>query len=116
MRSIPLLAAGFLMCVAGCSNSPSTPAFDDVVLEVWEIDLVPDSQKDVKVKSGKADKAEGPAAGTGVTAKLTGDKVTVAATKEAKEGVHTVKVHGSKKDVELKVKVVKQEVPKKDAK
>jgi hypothetical protein len=113
MRSISLLFAAFLLFMTGCSSSSTTGSgsgttgADVLVLELMEIDLIPDSQKAVKVKTGKADKVVGPAADTGVTAKVDGDKVTVAASKEAKVGTHTVKVQGGKKDVELKVNVKK---------
>lgn len=112
MRSISLVVSVFLATILGCSSSSSSvnSGAEVLVLEVMEIELVPDSQKDVKVKSGKAEKAEGPAAGTGVTAKVENNKVIVAASKEAKEGTHTVKIHGGTKDVELKVKVAKKDV------
>ena len=116
MRSVFLMFAAFLFVgSAGCSSSstsstgPVNASAEPLVLEFVEIDLIPDSHKDVKIKAGKVDKAEGPAADTGVTAKVDGDKVTVAASKDAKEGSHTVKVHGGKKDVELKVKVAKKD-------
>jgi hypothetical protein len=117
MRSMFLtIGAMILIASTGCDGSGSSsagagtgPGGELLVLETYEIILLPDESKDVKVKSGKADKAEGPAADTGVTAKLAGDKVTVSAAKDAKEGTHTVKVHGGKKDVELKVKVAKKD-------
>ena len=118
MRSI-FLTIGVMILIAstGCNNSSttsggavSTGAGGEVlVLETYEIILLPEESKDVKVKSGKADKATGPAADTGVTAKLADGKVTVSAAKDAKEGTHTVTVSGGKKDVDLKVKVGKKD-------
>ncbi len=119
MRSMFLtIGAMILIASTGCNNSSSTSGGstgpgstggDVLVLETYEIVLLPDESKDVKVKSGKADKAESPAAETGVTAKLADGKVTVSAGKDAKEGTHTVKVTGGKKEVDLKVKVGKKE-------
>ncbi len=69
-----------------------------------EIVLVP-GQKDVKVKTGKAESAEAPK-DSGVTAKVAEGKVTITAAKDAKEGTHEVKVKGGKTDATIKVKVM----------
>jgi hypothetical protein len=110
------IGAMILIASTGCNGSGSSsagagtgPGGELLVLETYEIILLPDESKDVKVKSGKADKAEAPAADTGVTAKLSDGKVTVSAGKDAKEGTHIVKVSGGKKEVDLKVKVGKKE-------
>jgi hypothetical protein len=124
MRSMFLMIGAMILIASTGCNSPTSPSGsassgpggtggDVLVLETYEIILLPEESKDVKVKTGKADKAEGPAADTGVTAKLSDGKVTVSAAKDAKEGTHTVKVSGAKKEVDLKVKVGKKD---KDAK
>jgi len=101
-----------LLTSAGCDKasdkkaSGSSQAGDVLVLEYEEIDLIPGAEKQVKVKSGKADTAEAPK-DSGVTAKAEGDHLVVAAGKDAKEGTHTVAVKGGKKDATLKVKVKK---------
>jgi hypothetical protein len=87
---------------------------DVLVLEYEEIDIIPGGEeKHVKVKSGKAEKAEAPA-DSGVTAKVDDGNVTVSASKEAKAGTHEVTVKGGKKDTTLKVHVKK--APDKDGK
>jgi hypothetical protein len=109
MRSMFLtIGAIILIASTGCHNSSSSSgAADEEVLELTytEIDLPPGKSKDVRLKSGKANKVEGPAADTGVTAKFAGNKVHVVAAEDAKEGTHTVKVSGGKNEVELKVNV-----------
>jgi hypothetical protein len=102
-----------LLASAGCDKpsdkkgTGSAQGGDVLVLEYEEIDLIPGTEKPVKVKSGKADTAEAPK-DSGVTAKVEGDKVTVAAGKDAKEGTHEVKVKGGQaKDATIKVKVKK---------
>jgi hypothetical protein len=99
--------------VAGC-GSPTTPSAttnpptaEVLVFEVEEIELAPGDTKDVKVTTGKAESAEAPK-DSGVTAKVADGKVTVSASKEAKEGTHEVKVKGGKKDATIKVKVKKE--------
>ena len=106
-------AALALALVSGCgpatTTAPTGGAVADVlVLEVDEIDLVPGTDKDVKVKAGKAESAEAPKE-AGLTAKVADGKVTVSAAKDAKEGAHEVKVKGGKKDATIKVKVKKAE-------
>ena len=106
-------AALALALVSGCgpatTTAPAGGAVADVlVLEVDEIELVPGTDKDVKVKAGKAESAEAPKE-AGLTAKVAGGKVTVSAAKDAKEGAHEVKVKGGKKDATIKVKVKKAE-------
>jgi hypothetical protein len=99
-----------LAFVSGCTSSDSKDkkdkSADVLVLEVDEIELVPGTDKEVKVKTGKAASAEAPS-GSGLTAKVADGKVTVSAGKEAKEGSHEVKVKGGKKDATIKVKVKK---------
>ena len=73
-----------------------------------EFEIIPGAEKDVKVKSGKAESAESPK-DSGVTAKVADGKVTISAAKDAKEGTHEVKVKGGKKDATIKVKVKKAE-------
>ncbi len=106
-----------ILVAVGCSNPDNkAKAKTDadkgdgiVVLEIDEIELFPEGEaKSVKVKKGKAEKAEAPA-GSGVTAKVEGDKVTVSAGKDAKVGTHEVKVKGDKKDATLKVNVKKKD-------
>jgi hypothetical protein len=99
--------------VAGCSpedskKSPSSSKGPEVlVLEYEEIDLIPGEEKPVKLKTGKAESAEAPK-DSGVTAKAAGDKLTISAGKDAKEGTHTVTIKGGKaKDATLKVNVKK---------
>jgi hypothetical protein len=107
-----MVGALMLLAVAGCSkkdkdtkkDADGGSGDDVVVLEYEEIDLIPGAEKEVNVKSGKAEKAEAPE-GSGVTAKLEGKKLTVSAAKDAKEGTHNVTVKGGKKDVTLKVNV-----------
>lgn len=107
---LAVLALPFL---SGCSGSPTSggskgsQVVEVLVLDVEEIDLVPGGpEKEVKVKTGKADSAEAPK-DSGVTAKVADGKVTVSAAKDAKEGTHEVKVTGGKKDATVKVKVKK---------
>jgi hypothetical protein len=104
-------AALALALVSGCgpatTTAPAGGAVADVlVLEVDEIDIVPGTDKEVKVKTGKAESAEAPR-DAGLTAKVAGGKVTVSAAQDAKEGAHEVKVKGGKKDATIKVKVKK---------
>jgi hypothetical protein len=106
-------AALALALVSGCGPATTTaPKGSDVadvlVFEVEEIDIVPGTDKDVKVKTGKAESAEAPK-DAGLTAKVADGKVTVSAAKDAKEGTHEVKVKGGKKDATIKVKVKKAE-------
>jgi hypothetical protein len=117
-RILPLMtvcAALTLLGVTGCekkdtAKGPKDAAKDGgvdlIVLEYEEIDITPGSEKQVKVKSGKAEKAEAPA-DSGVTAKVDDGKVVVSAAKDAKEGTHEVAVKGGKKDATLKVHVKK---------
>lgn len=108
--SLFLLAAG-LMLAAGCNEgktdkkpvdkqSNAADKGDDlvlvpVVLEVDEIDIIPGEEKQVKVKSGKADGADVPA-DSGLKA-TTADKVlTISAAKDAKEGTHKIAVKSGK--------------------
>jgi len=102
-----------LLAIAGCDKasdkkgSGSGQGGDVLLFEYEEIDLIPGAEKQVKVKSGKAETAEAPP-DSGVTAKVEGDKLTIAAGKDAKEGTHEVKVKGGKaKDATIKVKVKK---------
>jgi hypothetical protein len=106
-------AALALAFVSGCgSTSTSAPqgsgANDVLWFEVDEIVLVPGTDKDVNVKTGKATSAEAPK-DSGITAKVADGKVTISAAKDAKEGTHEVKVKGGKKDALIKVKVKKGE-------
>jgi len=108
---LPLFLCGALtlLAAAGCDKADSKKGGnggDVVVLEYEEIDLIPGSDKQVKVKSGSAKTAEAPKE-SGVTAKVEGDHLTIAAGKEAKEGIHQVTVKGGKKDATLKVHVKK---------
>ena len=102
-----------LLANVGCDKASdkkaagSSQAGDVLVLEYEEIDIIPGTEKQVKVKSGKAETAEAPK-DMGVTAKVEGDHVVVATGKDAKEGTHTVAVKGGKKDATLKVKVKKE--------
>jgi hypothetical protein len=110
--SCVICAALTLVFVSGCSpaTSPPSPKGGDAVevltFEVDEIEIIPGVDKDVKVKSGKAESAEAPK-DSGVTAKVADGKVTISAAKDAKEGTHEVKVKGGKKDAVIKVKVKK---------
>jgi hypothetical protein len=100
-----------LALISGCTSAPtSAPKGSEVaeilLLEVDEIELVPGTDKDIKVKTGKAESAEAPKE-SGLTAKVADGKVTVSAGKDAKDGTHEVKVKGGKKDATIKVKVKK---------
>jgi hypothetical protein len=104
-------AALALVLVSGCtSGTSSAPKGSEVVevleLDVYEVDLVPGTEREVKVKTGKAESAEASRE-SGVTAKVADGKVTVSAAKDAKEGSHEAKVKGGKKDATIKVKVKK---------
>jgi hypothetical protein len=108
-----LFEALAVLGVSGCSpedskKSPgSTKGPEVLVLEYEEIDLIPGGEKQVRVKTGKAESAQAPK-DSGVTAKAEGDKLTVSAGKDAKEGTHTVTVKGGKaKDATVKVNVKK---------
>jgi hypothetical protein len=102
-----------LLAATGCdkpdskSGGTTGSGGDLVVLEVEEIDLIPGAEKQVKVKSGSAKTADAPK-DSGVTAKVEGDHLTVAAAKDAKDGAHQVTVKGGKKDTTLKVNVKKE--------
>jgi hypothetical protein len=94
-------AALALVLVSGCGPATTTApkgsgVADVLVFEVEEIDIVPGTDKDVKVKTGKAESAEAPK-DAGLTAKVADGKVTVSAAK------------GGKKDATIKVKVKKAE-------
>jgi hypothetical protein len=108
--SVLFCAALTLLAAAGCDKADSKKGGnggDVVVLEYEEIDLIPGADKQVKVKSGSAKTAEAPK-DSGVTAKVEGDHLTIAAGKDPKEGVHQVTVRGGKKDATLKVHVKKE--------
>jgi len=102
VSSLFLLAAGLLL-PAGCSESKSDKKPADkqskaedkgeeiVLLEVDEIDIIPGEEKQVKVKSGKADAANAPA-DSGLKATTADNVVTVSAAKDAKEGTQTITV------------------------
>jgi hypothetical protein len=106
-----MLLAALVALTTGCGGPTTTgggKGEDVIVFESEEIILAPGDEKEVKVKSGKAEKAEAPK-DSGVTAKAEGDKVTVSASKDAKEGTHSVTVKGDKaKDGTLKVTVKKK--------
>jgi hypothetical protein len=110
--SMLLCGALTMLAAAGCDKvdakkgGSGSQGGDVVVLEVEEIDLIPGSDKQVKLKSGAAQAAEAPK-DSGVTAKVEGDHLTIATGKDAKEGVHQVTVKGGKKDVSVKVNVKK---------
>lgn len=103
-----------LLVATGCDDKDKKKTDSDkddgpVILEIDEIEIIPGAEaKTVKVKKGKAEKAEAPA-DSGVAAKVEGDKVTVSAAKDAKAGTHEVKVKGGKKDATLKVTVQKKD-------
>jgi hypothetical protein len=108
---VTVCVAMALFTSAGCSKKDKdgkavTGADDPIVLEYEEIDIFPGAEKQVKVKSGKAEKAEAPA-DSGVSAKVDDGKLTVSAAKDAKEGTHQIAVKGGKKDATLKVTVKK---------
>ena len=132
VSSLFLLAVG-LMLAAGCNEGKTDKkpvdqqsnaadyGNDPVLLEIDEIDIIPGEEKQVKVKSGKADGADVPAdSGLKVT---TADKVlTISAAKDAKEGTHKIAVKGgTAKPAILKVNLKpaketpkpKEETPKK---
>jgi hypothetical protein len=108
-----LCAALTLALASGCgpaatSAPKGSETADVLLLDVEEIDILPGTDKDVKVKTGKAASAEAPKE-AGLTAKVADGKVTISAAKDAKEGTHEVKVKGGKKDATIKVKVKKAE-------
>ena len=132
VSSLFLLAVG-LMLAAGCNegktdkkpvdqqSNAADNGNDPVLLEIDEIDIIPGEEKQVKVKSGKADGADVPAdSGLKMT---TADKVlTISAAKDAKEGTHKIAVKGgTTKPAILKVNLKpaketpkpKEETPKK---
>jgi hypothetical protein len=105
-------AALTLALASGCnpatSNSSKGSGIAEVlVLEMAEIEILPGTEKDIKVTTGKAESAEAPKE-SGLMAKVADGKVTVSAAKDAKEGTHDVKVKDAKgKDATVKVKVKK---------
>jgi hypothetical protein len=102
-----IAVASVLANSAGCNKS-ATPSGDVLVLESEQIDLVQGGEKQVKVKTGKADTIDMVLTDFGLTVKSNGDTVTVIAAKDAKEGMHPVVVKGGKaKDAILKVNVKK---------
>jgi hypothetical protein len=111
--SLFVCGAFTLLAAPGCKKKDADKAEtggkdgDVLVLEYEEIDLIPGDSKEVKVKSGKAETAKAPDESK-LTAKVEGNKVTVEAAKDAKEGTHQVTVKGGKKDVTLKVNVKKK--------
>jgi hypothetical protein len=106
-------AALALAFVSGCgqetgkSTTGSAPA-TVLLFDVEEVELIPGTEKDVTVKSGKAESAEAPK-DSGLTTKVADGKVTISAAKDAKEGTHEVKVKGGKKEATIMVKVQKAE-------
>jgi nitrogen fixation protein FixH len=113
-------AALAMALVSGCGSPTTAPTASNtkgndnveaLVFEVDEIEIAPEASKDVKVKTGKAESAEPSkeAKDAGVSAKVADGKVTVSASKEAKEGTYDVHVKGGKKDAAIKVKVKKAE-------
>lgn len=123
--STSLMLALALVVVAGCAEKKPVEkkadmkagvagkANDDVVLEFEEIDLMPAMEKKVAVKSGKAEMADAPK-DSGLTAKVEGNAVTVSAAKDAKEGMHHIKVKGKGKEAVLMVTVKKEGEPAKE--
>src|SRR5262245_36285032 len=110
--SLSLLFCGTLALAfaAGCASptsAPSSSGGDRLVIETEEIEIFPGDEKEVKVKSGKAESAEAPE-GSGLTAKVANGKVKISAGKDAKEGEHKVTVKGGKKDATITVKVKKK--------
>jgi hypothetical protein len=100
-------------CTPKGTTGPSGKGEEVLAIEIDEIYLIPGGpEKQVKVTKGKAEKAEAPA-DSGVKTKVEGDKLTLSAGKEAKEGTHKVTVKGKAKEVDLKVHV-KKAAPKKD--
>jgi hypothetical protein len=96
--------------LSGCNSPPSSNKAGDQVLllEIDEIELAPEAEKQVNVKSGKAVSAEAPK-DSGVTAKVEDGKVKITAAKDAKEGTQEVKVKDAKgKESTIKVKINKQ--------
>jgi hypothetical protein len=106
---LTLCVGTVLFTATGCETKSKNGASGDekILLEVEEIDLAPGGEKQVKVKSGKAEKAEAPA-DSGVTAKLDDSKLTISAAKDAKEGTHNIAIKGAKKEATLKVHVKTQ--------
>ena len=109
-----LFCAGLtLVLVSGCGPTTTggpkgSEVAEVLVLDVYEIDIVPGTDKAVHVKTGKAESAEAPKE-AGLTAKVADGKVTISAAKDAKEGTHDVKVKAGKKEATIKVKVKKAE-------
>jgi hypothetical protein len=95
------------LCGCNASSPSGKPADGVLLLEIDEIELLPEAEKQVNVKSGKAVSAEAPK-DSGITAKVDDGKVKIAAAKDAKEGTHDVKVKDAKgKEATVKVKVKK---------
>jgi hypothetical protein len=109
-----LFGALTLLTATGCDKlsdskkaSTAGTGTEVLLLEIEEIDLIPGSEKPVTVKTGKATTADAPK-DSGVTTKVEGHTVTIAAAKDAKEGTHTVTVKGDKgKEAVVKVHVKK---------
>ncbi|MFN4258151.1 MAG: hypothetical protein ACK4RK_02565 [Gemmataceae bacterium] len=103
-----LLMVGFTL--VGCGESPkktenatATPTgAEEVMLEVWEIELLPGQSKHVAVSKGAAKSAKAPD-GSGVEAKVEGNKLHVSAKEDAKPGTHNVTVEGAAKPLTVKV-------------
>jgi hypothetical protein len=83
-------AAALLLAAPGC-GSHDDGALSVLELQYEAIDLAPGAQKQVKVESGKAAFAE-TAKNSGLTTRVEGDNVTIAAAKTARRGKHAVTV------------------------
>ena len=104
-------------CLVGAAVAISVPAVpgcgrqtggDLAILELQceAIDLVPGTQRHVKVQSGKAEAAV-PDNKPGLTAKVENNEVTVCAAGSASRGKHVVRVRdGNAKEAILMVNVV----------
>ena len=106
-----LIASGVF---SSCSPPPIRTAGgnDIVVLEFEQIDLEPGAQMVVRLKQGRATKAEAPK-GSGLTARLptvpTASEITITAAPDAKEGSSDVTVSSlSDMTITLKVNVKKK--------
>lgn len=105
MVCLAIVGLGAIGCTWS-SNSKSNPGNEEVLtIETEEIVLEPGTEKVVKLKQGKAATAEA-AKDSGLSAKVDGDKVTVSADKDAKEGPASVTVkNAAGKTATLKVNV-----------
>jgi len=92
-----------LLAAVGCDGGAKDA---DVKVDKATMEIKPGAEAEAKVTAGKADKVESSDA-KAVTAAVAGDKITVKADKEAKDGDVTLTVKGAKGTATIKVTVKK---------